>query len=174
MILFGFGSRPGLQRGNTGTMQEMNSSQVPLSTEGEAMKESPAMLSRTPFRQFGRIYSSILALGRLPDVIAAMADEVSQKVVQGSELNAAATRELADQIRGSVPKVIPGPIAPVTATTESVRPALRLLDKFRSDLLHSLAEPLLCIDVGARGGVDSALLVLKERSKLRKRMAVPP
>lgn len=40
------------------------------------------------------------------------------------------------------------------------------LDRFRSDLLQSLPEPLLCVDIGARWGADSALLRLKQNSKI--------
>jgi FkbM family methyltransferase len=40
------------------------------------------------------------------------------------------------------------------------------LASFRADLLNQLPQPLLCVDVGARWGADSALLLLKERAKL--------
>jgi FkbM family methyltransferase len=49
---------------------------------------------------------------------------------------------------------------------EAASTAAPLLEQFRRDLLSQIDTPLLCVDVGARWGVDSALLLLKERAKL--------
>jgi FkbM family methyltransferase len=112
------------------------------------------MLQRTPFRQLSRLYASILALGRLPEV----ATEIGQALTQASERSAAAARELAAQYKSPAP--------PSTAPAEAISPAPPLLDRFRGDLLKKLDDRLLCIDVGARYGADNALLSLRERAKV--------
>jgi len=121
------------------------------------------MLGRTPFRQIRRIYASILALGRWADQASSRNDEATSALMA----HAAATRALAEQIRAPGQTHI---AAPASAFTEPVAElpseAPRLLDQLRRDLLSALESPLLCVDVGARWGADSALLKLKERAKL--------
>lgn len=120
------------------------------------------MYTRTPFRQISRIYSSILALGHWPAEAKAQNQEIAQAVMA----NAAATRELADQLRAPVQLKTATPTPhPAAPPQEGASPTARLLEQFRRNLL-SRVELLLCVDVGARWGVDSALLLLKEKAKL--------
>jgi FkbM family methyltransferase len=120
------------------------------------------MHTPTPFRQIGRIYSSILALGRWP----AEATAQNQELTEAVRANAAATRELADQLRAAVPlQTTTSTLHSAAPLQERTTPTARLLEQFRRNLLSRI-EPLLCVDVGARWGVDSALLLLKEKAKL--------
>lgn len=121
------------------------------------------MNSRTPFRQISRIYSSILALGRWPDDAKAQSLEISQAL----RANVAAIHDLADQVHNSLQHLgAPISTAEPAAQEHSASTAPLLLEHFRRNLLRQIDTPLLCVDVGARWGVDSALLLLKDRAKL--------
>ena len=112
------------------------------------------MYERAPFRQLRRIYSSILALGRLPGIV----ENINMTVAAGAAQHTAAIERLATQListHQSTPEVAPKHDAEATK-----------LSAFRRDLLSRIDEKMLCIDVGARWGVDSALLLLREKAKL--------
>lgn len=112
------------------------------------------MYEATPIRQLRQLYRAILALGRLPDAVASIRDAVATN----GATHAAALQEIADKVcvQSAAPVVdVPPPIVPTAA-----------LDEFRRTLLSKIERRLLCVDVGARWGVDSALLALKGKAKL--------
>jgi len=113
------------------------------------------MYHRTPFRQLRQIYSSLLALGRLPGI----AEEINRTIASNGVEQMAAIRSLATS-PPATETVKPPVAAPVLASHK------HRLSAFRSELLAKIEQPLLCVDIGARWGVDSALLALKGKAKL--------
>lgn len=135
------------------------------------------MHDRTPFRQLRKIYSSLLALGRLPtnvaplpgniaslrDNVAALRDVIAANgVAQEASLERLASKIEAIQLPDFSQLVAVPPPQPEVPSFDRQR----ALSLFREDLLSKIEQRLLCVDVGARWGVDSALLALKGKSKL--------
>jgi FkbM family methyltransferase len=116
------------------------------------------MYSRTPFRQLRQIYASILALGRLPSI----AEDLNKTIAAAGAQHIAALGRL--EGLGVPSPTQPVPLAAVPPSMSDEKP--RQLDAFRAQLLEAVKERMLCVDVGARWGADSALLSLKSKAKL--------
>ena len=115
------------------------------------------MYDRTPLRQLRQIYSSILALARLPTI----AEDINKTIAAGAAQHTAAIERLISQLFTQPAPVISAPVIPAQPDNTPQK-----LSTFRSELLHSIEERMLCVDVGARWGADGALMVLKDKAKL--------